>query len=239
MCLEVRQQPGESLTSSVVSFLRHKHVLLMLDNFEHVIDAARSPTPSHTPARTCRCLPRAERRWRSTVSCCGRRARSGSPTNTHRPTTLPRLRRCVCSPIAARAVRPDLVMDEASGLVVADICRQLDGVPLAIELAAARVVSLFLGQRDFAATRSAISPVDGRPTHRARTSPDASGHGRLVLRAARGGRSTSIQSSRRLCRGFTLDAAEAVVSGDGIDERERARCPFRSSRVLDDHRRRI
>ena len=39
-CLEVRQLPGESLTSSLVSFLRHKRVLLVLDNCEHVIDSA-------------------------------------------------------------------------------------------------------------------------------------------------------------------------------------------------------
>ncbi|TMF20003.1 MAG: helix-turn-helix domain-containing protein [Chloroflexi bacterium] len=44
-----------------------------------------------------------------------------------------------------RAVRPDLEMDRSNALLVTDICRRLDGLPLAIELAAARVKHLSLG----------------------------------------------------------------------------------------------
>src|SRR5439155_26733 len=46
----------------------------------------------------------------------------------------------------AQAVRPEFVLDPVSAPVVADICRQLDGVPLAIELAAARVASLSINE---------------------------------------------------------------------------------------------
>jgi predicted ATPase/DNA-binding XRE family transcriptional regulator len=42
----------------------------------------------------------------------------------------------------ARRVQPDLRLDDDSAAIVADVCRQLDGLPLAIELAAARVTHL-------------------------------------------------------------------------------------------------
>ena len=42
----------------------------------------------------------------------------------------------------ARAVRPDLRLDHQTLADIADICRHLDGLPLAIELAAARMRSL-------------------------------------------------------------------------------------------------
>ena len=39
----------------------------------------------------------------------------------------------------ARAVQPGFVLDESNAAAVAEICRRLDGIPLAVELAAARV----------------------------------------------------------------------------------------------------
>src|SRR5262249_7229964 len=44
----------------------------------------------------------------------------------------------------ARAARPDLRLDETSAPIVVRVCRRLDGIPLALELAAARVRALSL-----------------------------------------------------------------------------------------------
>ena len=70
------------------------------------------------------------------------------------PLTLPyrlhRTRRhrkpCACSSIRARIVRPDFTLDDRTARTVADICTQLHGLPLALELAAARVNVLGIEQ---------------------------------------------------------------------------------------------
>src|ERR1019366_606702 len=86
------------------------------------------------------------------TSCCSRRAVSrsastaststGSPPSTRQPTTMPWTRSatprpCGCSRAARHGV--PLVWDEQSASVVGRICRLLDGIPLAIELGAARL----------------------------------------------------------------------------------------------------
>jgi predicted ATPase/class 3 adenylate cyclase len=217
-CLEVRQQPGESVTSSVVSFLRHKQVLLVLDNCEHVIDAAGALADAITHA-----CPHVQvlATSREALAIDGELLRpigSLSVPDERAPADL-----VAAAPSVrlfsdrAEAVRPDFVLDEASGPVVADICRQLDGVPLAIELAAARVASL------------SVNEIAQRLDHR--------------FRLLTGGRRTALERHQTLrgavdwsyellsehearafnrlavfAGGFTLDAADAVVSGDGIDE---------------------
>ena len=51
-------------------------------------------------------------------------------------------RRCACSPNAAAAVLPGFTVNASNGAAVAGICRALDGIPLAIELAVVRLRSL-------------------------------------------------------------------------------------------------
>jgi predicted ATPase/class 3 adenylate cyclase len=125
--LGARREPGQDAVASVSSALADDRTLLVLDNLEHVVDAARdlaglvdrAPTAvvlatSRVPLRL-----RAERQF---------------------------LVGALAEPDAIRlfteratAVRPTFSADGDDAGSVAEICRRLDGLPLAIELAAARV----------------------------------------------------------------------------------------------------
>ena len=124
-----------------------KRYLLVLDNFEQVVGAAplvgdllescpglarAGHEPRRVaPARRTR-IPRC-RRWRSPNL---RQGRSDLPRRRDRSATSPAVALFVAR---ARAVRPELRPDATTTLqAVVEICRRLDGLPLAIELAAAR-----------------------------------------------------------------------------------------------------
>jgi non-specific serine/threonine protein kinase len=122
----------------------------------------------------------------------------------------------------ARAARPSLVLTEDSAAAVAQICRQLDGIPLAIELAAARVAALT--PAEIAARlgdRFAFLGRPGRaPLPRQRTLRESVGWSYDLLS----------EPERALLRrlsvfrgGFTLDAIEAVCDGGARDEGRGAR----------------
>ena len=83
----------------------------------------------------------------------------------------------------ARAHGVGLSGDEQTGPLVVSICRRLDGMPLAIELAAARLRSLSLSRAARAAGPAVPAADRGQP-HRPGAPADAAGGGRLVLFAA-------------------------------------------------------
>jgi predicted ATPase len=115
--------------------------LLVLDNLEQVVEGAPELSellarcPTLTVLATSRTVLRlrAEHEYRV------------PPLETGPSHTIDQLAGGTSSPAVrlfddrARAVRSDLVLDDDDALAVAEICRRLDGLPLAIELAAARV----------------------------------------------------------------------------------------------------
>jgi predicted ATPase/DNA-binding SARP family transcriptional activator len=115
----------------------------------------------------------------------------------------------------ARMADPDFVLDADSGPAAAELCRRLDGMPLAIELAAARVRVL--------PTRELAARLHDRfrlLTGGARTADPR----QRTLRATVDWSWELLEEpDRRLFRrlavfagGWTLDAAEAVCAGDGV-----------------------
>jgi predicted ATPase len=122
-------------------YLRPKRLLLVLDNIEHVLDAApliadlTATAPGVTILLTSRIRLRLYAEHEFPVPALA------LPTPGPLPTlaALPDYAAVALFLRRAGAVRPDFALTEMTAAVVAEICAQLDGLPLAIELAAARI----------------------------------------------------------------------------------------------------
>ena len=134
--LGLPDQPGRSTMDLLVRFFGEKKMLLLLDNCEHLLDACGTlvvellaTCPQLTILATSReplGVP-GELSWRvPSLSLAG----EAVELFTDR----------------ARRARPEFGVDDNNIAVVGEICRRLDGMPLAIELAAARVRALSLPQ---------------------------------------------------------------------------------------------
>ena len=128
--LDVAETPGVPLLESLADALRRRDLLLVADNLEHVPAAAATVATLLGAAPRLRVL-----------------ATSRSPlrVSAEHEVPVPPLRRADAASLfveRARAVRPDLELADEDADVVAEICQRLDGLPLAIELAAARIRAL-------------------------------------------------------------------------------------------------
>lgn len=144
--LGVREGGSQSLLESVKGFLRDKHMLLLLDNFEQVLEAAPmvSELLGSAPQLKLLVTSRALLNVRGEHEFQVPTLQLPDP-NTDRVTK--QLANCESVRMfieRAKAINPRFVLDDQSAPVIAEICRRLDGLPLAIELAAARVKMLSL-----------------------------------------------------------------------------------------------
>ncbi|MDQ3871124.1 MAG: AAA family ATPase, partial [Chloroflexota bacterium] len=139
--LGVRETPLRDLDSGVRDFLREREVLLVLDNFEQAISAAPFVAELLSLAPRLRVIVTS----RTLLHLTGEQAYVVPPLRLPDPRELPPLAalsqyEAVSLFIErATAVKPDFAITMENGAAVAEICSRLDGLPLAIELAAARV----------------------------------------------------------------------------------------------------
>jgi predicted ATPase/class 3 adenylate cyclase len=140
--LGVQVGPGQPAIAAVTDFLRGKDLLLLLDNCEHLIEAAAGL--AEQLLGTCRSL----QVLATSREALGIQGEATYPVpSLAMPETLDHLD--VEAVAAAEAVRlfveravttlPSFRLDESNAASVVEICRRLDGIPLALELAAARV----------------------------------------------------------------------------------------------------
>jgi predicted ATPase/DNA-binding CsgD family transcriptional regulator len=139
--LGISLRDQRSLPASLAAFLQTKHLLLLLDNFEQVVEAA--PQIAHL-VMACPGLS-VLTTSRMTLHVSGEQVFPLSPLALPDPVGSDTPETLLRSPAVALFVRqaqahvPSFQLTSENGPTVAAICRQLDGLPLALELAAARL----------------------------------------------------------------------------------------------------
>jgi len=139
--LGVREAGGTSLTDALKAYLGEKRLLLVLDNFEQALEAAPLVADLLAACPELRVLVTS----RSLLRLSGEQRLPAPPLPLPDPERLPAVAQLEQYDAVAlfvqraRAVQPDFALTDANARAVAEICARLDGLPLAIELAAARV----------------------------------------------------------------------------------------------------
>jgi predicted ATPase/class 3 adenylate cyclase/Tfp pilus assembly protein PilF len=139
--LGITESAGRSILEGLKDYLKGKSLLLLLDNFEQVIGAASLVAELLTECAELKILVTS----REELHISGERGYPVSPLSVPDLTQLPSVESL--SQYAAvelfvqraQAVKPDFYLTNESAPAVAEICSRLDGLPLAIELAAARI----------------------------------------------------------------------------------------------------
>jgi len=218
--LGIREVPHAPLRQTLAETLRTKQMLLVWDNCEHLVDACAELAQSLlSAAPELRILVTSreplqitgETQWPiSSLPLPDSRRMPPLEALTHFDAIQLWVER-------AQAVRPDFILTEQNAALILNICKRLDGLPLAIELAASKVNMLTAEEID---TRLFQLLKGG-----SRTAPNR----HKTLQSLIDWSYDLIEAPRAqilFCRfavftgGWTLDAAEAICADEGIPEAE-------------------
>jgi predicted ATPase/DNA-binding CsgD family transcriptional regulator len=225
--LGVREQPHRSVLETLAAAGRARRLLLVLDNCEHLVDACAGladrllqACPSLVILATSRepLGVAGETAWR-VPSLALPEVDGPGPSG---PVEGSALGECAAVKLfveRARAARPTFALTDLYAQPVARICRRLDGIPLAIELAAARVTALSVEQ--------IADRLDDRFRMLTGGNRTALPHQRTLRAAVDWSYDLLSEPERALLRrlavfagGWSLEAAEAICAGDEIESSE-------------------
>jgi serine/threonine protein kinase len=139
--LGIREATDRTLADQLADELHGKRTLLVLDNFEQVVDAAPLISDLLRAASPLKVLVTS----RTLLQVYGEHSYPVPPMALPDPPDLPDLERLLRAEAVqlftqrAQAMKPGFVLSDENAAAVIGICTRLDGLPLAIELAAARV----------------------------------------------------------------------------------------------------
>jgi predicted ATPase/class 3 adenylate cyclase len=143
--LGVREEPGRSIQDALLQHVRDRSLLLVLDNCEHVIDACAALVhPLLQASAGLSILASSRERFNIAGETVHPVPPLAVPTSAGRPSAdaagaSEAVRLFV---ERARGTQPNFALSDRNTPAVVEICRRLDGIPLALELAAARLRAL-------------------------------------------------------------------------------------------------
>src|SRR6185437_10893900 len=220
--LGIMEQAGRRLTEMLSDFLQSKKLLLILDNCEHLVTACAHLVELLLSTCPALCILATSREF---LNIPGERVWLVPSLSLPETSYLPSLEELVRYGAIqlflerAAAILPSFQLTGENAAAVLQICRRLDGIPLATELAAARVTVLSVEQIAARLDDAARLLTGGRRTALPR---------QQTLRATMDWSYSLLSEQecilfRRLsifAGGVTLEAAEAICTDAGIAEGE-------------------
>lgn len=218
----LKEQSGKALVQTIAEHLATKNLLMVLDNAEHVLEACAQV--SHAVLSACpelRILVTSRERL-GIVGELTYRVPSLSVPESEQLATPEKMAQYESARLfieRAQLQQPEFIVTPDNAPALASICRRLDGIPLAIELAAARVrlmpieeVSRRLDQRFDLLTGGSRTAL---PRHRTLRSLIDWSYDLL-----NGSEQELFFRLSIFSGGWTLAGAESVCAGNGIDKKD-------------------
>jgi len=216
--LSVQEATNRPILDSLKEYLRDRQLLLVLDNFEHVLASAAQVADLLSTCPGLKALVTS----REALHLRGERQFPVPPLSLpdrSRGESVDQLTRYEAIRLfieRAQAAKPEFAISDRNVHAIVEVCHRLDGLPLAIELAAARV-NVFSPQALLARLEHRLATLTSGPRDlpvRQQTLRQAIAWGYDLLTP---GEQMLYRRLAVFVGGCTLTAAEAVVAGGGLD----------------------